>query len=480
MSLVDDKTINAFSELLAGIASWLDWALTSIWNALGWFFQTISHQIDNREIATLVVIAALFLFAIVKGDKKSILKSFLSVIQSVLTPKLIVPALFLIVNSVFIFALAESLNLWTGKILLDTILEVLFIGIPSMAIAVNSKTVTSIARQFILPEIGLGAFAAFYINIECFPILIEIVLQSLIFFFSIMQAFGRTSKDGMAVSQLSGCFLGLIIIGIAIVSTYQLITIHNTVDWSTELESLLMTIYYPILMLPFVVLLGYYAAYETLNTRIKMNSTPMTISSKIYLFFRLLPRLIDISHFRYNQILKYKRCITKKERDGFLKQYKRQINNDASAANKKLERMKAGLEKTGFDQDGIWLDWDNIEKIKAELWCVASIQNRNWTDDQSYDPDMQTKYMEVFTPRECTGGSFVSQDCKTYICWMSNRTGFTLGVGSTDGVFPPLKYEGDRPPVINTQYPLDCFFRDENAEALPNWAFDFHTDDSYK
>lgn len=252
------------------------------------------------------------------------------------------------------------------------------------------------------------------------------------------------------------------------------------IDWVTELDNMAMGVYYPILMMPFVVFLGYHAAFETLGVRIKMNSKKIGFVGRAHLYLFLFPSLIDIKHFGHHEATKYAECLSWKERAVFIKDYKKQIKETAAKENKKLARMKSGQSKTGFDEDGIWRDWENFGKIKTNLWTIASVQNRNWQESLAYSANMQKEIVDIFTPRGCTSGSYVSDNLESYICWISNATGFTFGMGSSNGDFPPMKYEGTKPPSTDQSDILGDFVDGNDEAALPHWFKDFYINDSYR
>ena len=169
-----------------------------------------------------------------------------------------------------------------------------------------------------------------------------------------------------------------------------------------------------------------------------------------------------------------------KEQTDFIKDYKKQIKETAAIENRKLARMKSGQGKACFDEEGIWQDWENFEKIKTNLWTIASVQNRNWQENHAYSANMQKEIVDVFTPRGCTSGSYVSDNLESYICWMSNGTGFTFGMGSSNGDFPPMKYEGVIPPPINQNEILSDFVDCDDEARLLHWFTNFYTNDSYQ
>ena len=175
-----------FLPTLEEVASCAQAALSELCNKLSWLLQTIISQIDNREIATFLLLLAIVLFALVKGNPKKILEGIRGVITAALTPKIIVPTILLVAYSSAIFIIASLIGLWTSSILFNTLLEVAFVGFSSLFIAVKAHSITSIFRQFVLPEIGIGAIIAIYIGIESFSLPVEIILQ---FFILILTCF---------------------------------------------------------------------------------------------------------------------------------------------------------------------------------------------------------------------------------------------------------------------------------------------------
>lgn len=462
------------------VFSYIQAILLDIGNALSWLLQTIASQIDNRELATLLILLAIIVYALIKGNPKKILEGIRGVIAAALTPKIIIPSILLIAYSCAIFFTVSHIGIWTAGILLDTLLEIVFVGFSSLFIAVKAHSITSIFRQFVLPEIGIGAIVAVYIGIESFSLLVEIILQFLILFFTCLQVIGKHQPDGQNVTKLSGCLLGIIGIAVLIAVTIKLVNEWGDIDWITELESIAMGVYYPILMMPFAVALGYYAAYEMLGIRIKMNSKKISLIGKTHLFLLLFPSLVDIKHFGYYEVMGYAECLAWREQADYVRKYKNQIKEIAIKENTKLARKESGLGKTGFDEEGIWQNWESFEEIKTNLWTIARVQNNKWQEDHAYSADMQTDFVDAFTPRGCSSGSYVSNDRTSYACWISNGTGFTFGMGASNGDFPPMKYEGAAPPPIDHDAILRYFVSENDEEKLPHWAKDFHTNDSYR
>lgn len=105
---------------------------------------TLIGQMDNREYASILLIGLLAIYLLAKGKLLSIIKSFADVAKLALNPKILVPALILVAYSLLLIYGAFVCGFWNTGILLDTILEVVFVGFPSMLIASKTTSVTSI------------------------------------------------------------------------------------------------------------------------------------------------------------------------------------------------------------------------------------------------------------------------------------------------------------------------------------------------
>lgn len=119
----------------------------------------------------------------------SVIKSLADVIKLALNPNILIPALILVTYSALLIYIAFECGFWNTGILLDTILEVVFVGFSSIYIASKATSVTSIKNELIVPEVSFGALMSFYINLVCFPILFEVALQTVFFLVLAMSYF---------------------------------------------------------------------------------------------------------------------------------------------------------------------------------------------------------------------------------------------------------------------------------------------------
>lgn len=156
---------------------------------------TLIGQMDNREYASIILMGLIAIYLLTKGKLLSVIKSFADVVKCALSPKILIPALILVTYSALLIYGAFEFGFWNTGILLDTILEVVFVGFPSMLIASKATSVTSIKNELIVPEARFGALASFYINLVCFPIPFEVALQVVLLFLGIGHAQFSSRRD---------------------------------------------------------------------------------------------------------------------------------------------------------------------------------------------------------------------------------------------------------------------------------------------
>lgn len=439
---------------------------------------TLIGQMDNREYASIILIGLLAIYLLAKGKLLSVIKSFADVAKLALNPKILVPALILVAYSLLLIYGAFVCGFWNADILLDTILEVAFVGLPSMLVASRATSVTSIKNELIVPEVGFGALASFYINLVCFPILVEIVLQLVILFLGIGHVLFSSKRDlsNLRLFENARAILGIIVF---VAATFLLSNTWFSMDWGDELSSLFLSIWYPIFIVPYVLALAYYASLESMSMRINVVGENLPVKEFVNIAAALLPNFRYIKHFNGWNAHEYLECLNPPEKASYLDTFKREIDTVAANANAKVKRFESGKGRSGFDQDGIWLDWTYLEEMKSFLWTIASLENRSWKESGIYSS--LDEAFNCFLPKGCNGSLLLTRGKDAYVCWVIDPSGFVFAAGSRDGAFPFMKYEGDRCPITDGADMLSEFV-DDNGDAdtrLKNWHFSFYIDRSY-
>lgn len=449
-----------------------------ILSGVQWVVATLIGQMDNREYASIILMGLIAIYLLTKGKLLSVIKSFADVVKCALSPKILIPALILVTYSALLIYGAFEFGFWNTGILLDTILEVVFVGFPSMLIASKATSVTSIKNELIVPEVRFGALASFYINLVCFPIPFEVALQVVLLFLGIGHAQFSSRRDVSNLCLFENMRVVLCII-VCVATTLLLSNAWFSMDWGVELSSLFLSIWYPVFIMPYVLALAYYASLESMAMRIKVSEENLPTKEFIKIAMALLPNFRYIRHFNGWNAHEYLECLNPSEKACYLGTFKREIDTVAANANAKVKRFESGKGSNGFDEDGIWLDWTHLEEMKSFLWTIASLENRSWMESGAYSS--LDEAFNCFLPKGCNGSLLLSRGKDTYVCWVINSSGFVFAAGSRDGAFLFMKYEGDRCPITDGADMLSEFV-DDSGDAdtrLKNWHFSFYVDKSY-
>lgn len=449
-----------------------------ILSGVQWVVATLIGQMDNREYASIILMGLIAIYLLTKGKLLSVIKSFADVVKCALSPKILIPALILVTYSALLIYGAFEFGFWNTGILLDTILEVVFVGFPSMLIASKATSVTSIKNELIVPEVRFGALASFYINLVCFPIPFEVALQVVLLFLGIGHAQFSSRRDVSNLCLFENMRVVLCII-VCVATTLLLSNAWFSMDWGVELSSLFLSIWYPVFIMPYVLALAYYASLESMAMRIKVSEENLPTKEFIKIAMALLPNFRYIRHFNGWNAHEYLECLNPSEKACYLGTFKREIDTVAANANAKVKRFESGKGSNGFDEDGIWLDWTHLKEMKSFHWTIASLENRSWMESGAYSS--LDEAFNCFLPKGCNGSLLLSRGKDTYVCWVINSSGFVFAAGSRDGAFPFMKYEGDRCPITDGADMLSEFV-DDSGDAdtrLKNWHFSFYVDKSY-
>jgi len=213
-------------------------------------------MVTNREIASLILLGV-FIVAIlfIPGVRKS-----LGDIAKLIFGKHILPILLLyLAYAAGVIVLAAWLKVWDHDLLKDTILVVLLVGLPLIFNAGSAKSGVSLVRKTFAETVGVSVLLLFYINLVSLPIVAEIVLQLFVIVISTLAAFAGTDSKYRVVAKLMNGLLGLIGLGLLGFTTVNLVMTWYEQDPGLILRTLLLSIWFPLALLPLIYLVSFYA-----------------------------------------------------------------------------------------------------------------------------------------------------------------------------------------------------------------------------
>lgn len=217
------------------------------------------NELSNRETALLIFIgiAAIGLLFVRAG--RQLAAHLLRMLMGQIGLILALYASYI----VGIIALAYWAKLWDFYLVKDTIIWAIFSGLALFWRFADASKEPDFFRKTARRGFEVGLFVEFLLNLESFPLGVEIVLQLFIIFLGVLIAFAQASNQRSAYKLLQGI---LTIIGLSVIAwtVWQVVDHRDEIDWSQQWRALPLPIYMTIGSLGAIYGIALYSAYENI------------------------------------------------------------------------------------------------------------------------------------------------------------------------------------------------------------------------
>ena len=186
----------------------------------------------------------------------------------------------------------------------DTIIAIIFVGFPATFRGIRARATRGIFKRIVLPEIGLSAILQTYLDLETFSLPIEIALQLLLSLLILVPIANKDDRGG--VNHLFNELSGIIGICIIVCSTISFAQNYLQIDWADQARTLLMTIWYPLLLVPVSYLMALYDA--TVISRKRYRTFLKSESLVRYAILFLIPSIRGCAGFQESCSIEQKKC----------------------------------------------------------------------------------------------------------------------------------------------------------------------------
>ena len=237
------------------------------------------RQMDNRELASFLVLGALVLLVLINRSTRS---SALAVLSALSGKLLFVYGFFAVWVCAFV-ALAHTVGLWSSKVWAATALWFLFAG---TALLFNFNEVSkdrAFFRRRILEVVGIGAAFEFFVNVQAFQLWIEILLQLVILFLVIIDTYAWSKPEYRPAGMVTRTVLVIIFLSIALITLLAVIERWRNLYWEELLQELLLPIWLTAAAIPLVFVIALVAAYESQFVRLTWHNgeNPLPLRVKL-------------------------------------------------------------------------------------------------------------------------------------------------------------------------------------------------------
>ena len=234
---------------------------------------------STREIAIGIYIV---LFIVYTFSKSNIRKEFKNVVKCALTKKLIIPFFVLMIYAVIILCVLQIFSFWKWIYLKDLIIWVLFVGVPLCFNAVEHKIEKQYFSKVIIDNIKFTVLVEYVVGAFTFNLVVELILQPIIFIISIMSAFAEKDDKYKAAKKFLDFILAIIGFMVLGLTIKELIDSFNTIDYVDVLFGLISPLLLSIAYIPFAYGFAIYSKYESIFIKFKIVDKNQYNSSRRY------------------------------------------------------------------------------------------------------------------------------------------------------------------------------------------------------
>lgn len=408
-------------------------------------------MLNNRELASVILIGLLILIGLALPKWRDILlPAFRTVAGSFFQSVILrIFGLFVVWVALWVW-LAWIIGAWDVGLLKDTIIILFGVGFPLLFSSIRAKSGVEIIGHIRRETLTLSTLFLFYLNLESLPLWGELIAQPVIVLLSVMTAFAQRDEKGRRVV---GCFsipLFLIGIGLIVWTTVQTVNNWDMIEWPDLLGQLALSVWLPFAMFPYLYVVAFYAATESILKRLLWMNKNMPLRARLGVLVGLRGSVRWAKELtgRYNHVAQARtfRGALAEVRD-FREDVDRRHRREAD----RLANLEGFAGQVGVDGAGAQLDRREFDGTKRALDFIHTAQALRYErlGDTFWDDltDMVISPVSKWgLPDEHGIVVETTGDKKKWRAWRRLPSGWVLGVGAT-GRFGEYRYAGAEPPT---------------------------------
>lgn len=404
---------------------------------------------DNRELALLIWLGALVVWAIAKHRP-----ALLELLRSFKDPELSITFAVTFVYGVGVVWLLAWLGLWTNDLISETLFWLFGPGVVLLVgIATRTATEDAFFRRTLRRLLAFTVALEFVINLYVLPLPIEIALVPLLVTLVAASVVAEGEARHRQAATGVGCLL--LLIGGALLA-FSIVNAVNDPDFASmeNLREFLLPILMTLAFVPYLFTVGVYASYDSAFVCIndETKSRRQRLRAKCALISKVGFRTRDVRAFGtpWGRTLSEARSFRTGRRvvDDFQK-WARERRMEPIRERERLEQF-AGV--SGTDDEGRQLDQREFKETKEALRVLSGSQ-MGWFRNQGkrYRPellDMVLSAWNTFGLPEAHGiEMYVAKNGKHWWAWRRTVSGWCLGIGASAAPPDEWIYDAADPPT---------------------------------
>jgi hypothetical protein len=228
-------------------------------------YESVKSYLDNREIAILIWLGVLIIWAL---SQKRIRKSIKPLLRSFTQKKIFISTTLMLLYITAIIYFFSQINFWDVSLLFDTIIWIIGVAFATY-ININHIRDEGFLRKVIFDNIKFAVIVEFVTNLYVFDLFIELILVPIMVFLILALGVTSTKSEFKKVETILTIIIGIFGIGFIIFTAYNVIFDFRGFASIENLKELFMPLIFTITLLPFIYILALYITYDMIFMRIQ-------------------------------------------------------------------------------------------------------------------------------------------------------------------------------------------------------------------
>ena len=405
--------------------------------------------LSNRLLASLVLLVALVLFALIRSGRKELFHSAAAVCATLAKPKVLFPTVAYIVLVVAALVPASRFGVWEPSLWPATALWLLVSGLGLLFRLSEAIQDPGFFRRVILHTVGAVAIVEFIVNLDSFALWIEILAQFLAFVSTAVIALEQGARRQPA-TKLASAYLVLFVLSATAWGVWRLVSTWSQLDQGLLLREFLMPIWLTPVALVLVYALAVWAAYESAFTRMRFVNEGPLFRQRLALALRCGVRLRNLQRLRGDGAQRVGRTNGFREawREVGQIQLDRVQEIEAEAAARRRLVENAGL--IGTDEAGRQLDEREHSATRESLRWLAICQMGHYRNGERYREDLlpmvEPSFAQSGLPQPSAIVMHVAADGQSWYAERQTITGHWFAVGAAGRPSDQWLFDGPEKP----------------------------------
>lgn len=411
-------------------------------------------ELTNREwgtvILTVLVVAALLTWPKTRGG---VLSGVLGISKAFTTPKILLPLALFAAYFVGVVFLARQFDVWSGGMLKDTVIIGAFVGLPLFLKSAKIKGEVEFIADVARDPLRISGLLVFYLNLASLAIWAEVLVQAVLGFLILLRTVGSYQDSAKRVVQILDVLIAAITLWLVINTAVDLVQHAAATDWIEVLTSFLLSIWLPLLLVPFIYALALYAAYEQVVVMLPFFNDHQRPRIRTIAALVAGSRLRTAYASRFTGKWRADLAVAPTFRSGLavMRNFRLACKDERLKLRRDRDQLQRFAGVIGTDEAGLQLDRRDFKATKRALDGLYFME-LGWHRNQlgHYRGDLVQFLTGINTkglPSEHGIKEQLRKDKQAWKAWRRTPIGYVFAVGGTRDLNARWQFDGAEPPT---------------------------------